>query len=121
MLIPDNAELVARINAFVAHVDAIVVKHWEDMKFTFSPPPKHQIEYLSGKWGRINVLREDGTVDHVYGFICLQDGQTKALGTLKAGGIHKAATFKAPAKHSRGSVFAADFNNCATPHGIVYL
>lgn len=61
------------------------------------------------------------TVSSVYTFVCLKDGQTKALGNLKAGDIHKAAGWKAPAKHARGSVFQDDFGKCLTAHGIVYL
>ena len=125
MLIPDNALLVERINAFCKHADQVTAQHWQQQNYTFSPPPTHEPEYLSAKWCRVNVIEhthEGGRrVGSVYGFVCLQDGHTKALGTLKTGDIHKAATFKAPAKHSRGSVFVDGFNNCATPHGIVYL
>lgn len=87
-------------------------------------PPRHQAQYISEKWCRIVTLEEyNGKWEErsVYAFIALQDNQTKALGSVKAGDIHKAATYKAPAKIARGSVFAADFGKCATPFGIVYM
>ena len=111
-------ELKDRIEAFVKHADEVTSEYWKRQGFTFSGPPTHRADYLSAKWCRILTV-ENGVGRSA--FVCLQDGFTKALGTLKAGDIHKAATFKAPAKHARGSVFQEGFNNCATPHGIVYL
>lgn len=125
MLIPDNAKLVAGINAFVKHVDELLANYWKANNFTFADAPTHKAEYLSDKWCRINVIEHrDGNsrVRSVYCFICLKDNDTKALGVVKEGDIHKAAGFKAPAKHGRGNVFdETTFATCATPHGIVYL
>ena len=117
MQLPEN--LTQRIDAFTIHVKELVNKYWQDHGW-ITIPPSYQAEFLSAKWCRINVV-ENGKVSSVYCFVCLQDGYTKSLGSLKMGDIHKAATFKAPAKHSRGSVFAEDFNKCANPFGIVYL
>lgn len=113
-----------RIDAFVKRADEVTAAHWQAMNYTFSPPPTHRADYISDKWVRVVVVEERNGKpcdSSVYCFICLQDGQTKALGILKAGDIHKAAGWKAPAKHARGSVFQADFGNCLTAHGIVYL
>ena len=73
---------------------------------------------------RVVTIEDRGgkpTVGSVYAFIALQDNTTKVLGRVNAGGIHKPAGFKAPAKHERGNVFADDFRKCLTPWGIVYL
>lgn len=108
-----------KIAAFVKRADEMTAEYWHQQGFTFSPPPKHRADYISDKW--VRVVEERSGNSSVYAFICLKDGQTKALGMLKAGDIHKAATFKAPAKHARGNVFQDDFGKCMTPHGIVYL
>jgi hypothetical protein len=113
-----------RISALCQRADEISARYFEHQGFTYAKPDKHKPDYLSPKWCRIMVLEErNGTYTEtsVYCFVCLQDGQTKALGVVKAGDIHKTATAKAPAKHARGSVFQEDFGNCLTPHGIVYL
>jgi hypothetical protein len=85
----------------------------------------HRADFISDKWVRVVVIerQHDGgqRVSSVYAFIALQDGETKALGKIKAGDIHKPATFKAPAKHARGSVFDANFRTCLNEHGPVYL
>jgi hypothetical protein len=109
-----------RINDFVKHADHVTAVYWTDQHFTHAPSPTHQADFISTKWARI-VTVENGHPSSVYAFIALQDNETKALGKVKAGDIHKAATFKAPAKHARGNVFDPNFNNCLTPHGIVYL
>jgi len=113
-----------RIDAFVTRADEVTAEHWKQMGYTYSAPPTHRADFISDKWARVVVLEErNGKREptSVYCFICLQDGFTKTLGALKAGDIHKAAGFKAPAKHARGSVFSDDFGKCLTAHGIVYL
>jgi hypothetical protein len=124
-LVSANTELNARIEAFVKAADQTTIDEWKERGYTFAPPPTHRADYISDKWVRVVTMevQNDGTkkVQSVYAFIVLKDGQTKALGTLKAGDIHKPAGFKAPAKHSRGSVFQEDFGKCLTPYGIKYL
>ncbi len=119
-LVSANPVLNERIDAFVKHADKVTADYWARSGYTHSPAPTHRADYTSDRWVRVVVL-ERGQVGSVYAFIALQDGQTKALGNIKAGDIHKAASFKAPAKRARGSVFAEDFNKCATEFGIVYL
>ena len=113
-----------RIEAFVKHADDVVKAHWEQQGFTFSPPPTHEADF-STKWAKIVTVEHThegkATRTSVYAFVALQDSQTKGLGIVKTGDIHKAATWNSPAKHARGSVFSENFNGCATPHGIVYL
>lgn len=117
-------DLKERIDALVNKADELSADYYKRSNFTFAPPPKHRADYTSDKWARIVVMEErNGVVQvtSVYCFVCLKDGFTKALGAVKAGDIHKAATFKAPAKHARGSVFQDNLGNSLTEHGAVYL
>lgn len=119
-----NADLHDRINLFVQKADEVVAQYWKRMGYTHSNPPKHRADFISDKWCRVVTLdeRNGKYVDSsVHSFVCLKDGFTKALGTLKRGDIHKAAGFKAPAKHARGSVLNDDMEKALTPFGVVYL
>jgi len=109
-----------RIELLVETADKVAAVHWLRSGYMHSAPPTHRADYISPKWCRI-VTVENGKDSSVYAFVCLQDGATKALGKLKAGDIHKAASFKVAAKHARGNVFADDFAKCLTEYGIVYL
>lgn len=109
-----------QILAFVQAANELSLKYWQGNNYTHSPAPTHRADFISDKWVRV-VTVDNGRDSSVYAFICLKDGETKGLGKLKAGDIHKAATFKAPAKHARGNVFDANFANCLTPFGPVYL
>jgi hypothetical protein len=98
-----TATLAPRIAEFVAKADEISAKYWEQQGYTHSPPPKHRADMLSEKWCRVVTVEDRNGVptdSSVFAFICLQDGFTKALGKLKAGDVHKAARFKAPAATS---------------------
>lgn len=123
-LVSPNADLNTAIANFVTAADEVTAEYWTKQGFTFSAPPRHRADFLSDKWVRVVTLEErkgEWVVASVYAFIALVDNTTKALGNVKAGDIHKAATFKAPAKHARGNVFAPNFRECLTSHGIVYL
>lgn len=124
-LVSANTDLNAKIAEFVKAADEVSAVYWEKAGYTFSKPPTHRADFNSDKWVKVLTIenQNDGTsrVSSVYAFIVLQDGQTKTLGTLKAGDIHKPASFKAPAKHARGNVFDDDFRKAITPNGIVYL
>ncbi len=116
--------LQERISLLVEKADEVTAKYWEASGYTHASPPKHRADYISDKWCRLVTMEErNGKMEDtsVYAWVCLQDGFTKALGNLKAGDIHKAASFKAPAKHARGNVFNELFPNCLTPWGIIYL
>lgn len=72
--------------------------------------------YLSDKWCRITRS------DSAYAFIALDNFETKGLGNVTRGSIHKPASFKAPAKYARGSVFEQDNGiNCCGEYGVSYL
>ncbi len=119
-----DTQLEEKINEFLKVADEMSAEHYKKSGFTFAPPPTYVAE-VSSKWAKIITMKHhhDGTshTDGVYGFICLQDYSTKTLGNLKRGDIHRAASYKAPAKHARGNVFDANFKDCLTPYGIVYL
>ena len=73
---------------------------------------------LSLKPGRkfIKVVHDNS----VWGFVAKVDGTHKGLPMLK-GDILKAAGWRAPAKHSRGSIFDAEMHNSFSWTGPNYL
>ena len=74
------------------------------------------------KFLRIATVDRNGHHRSVYCFIALTDGNTKSMGSYSKGDIMKPATWKSPAKHARGSVFADDFGlSCVGPYGVDYL
>jgi len=112
-------DLKTRIAAFVVHVNTLIDENTKKHYPNLSSDVVEAV-YLSDKWCRI-TKRSSGVGESVYCFIALTDFANKTLGQVKAGDIHRPATWKAPAKHSRGSVFQEDFNNCANPYGVAYL
>lgn len=113
-----------RIDAFVKRADEVTAEYWEKAKLTYAKAPVHEVEY-GPKWAKVYTMREHEGKRHerssIYAFIALVDMQTRTLGTVKAGDIHKPASYKLPAKHKRGSVLENDFGACFAPHGIRYL
>ena len=118
-MICNNSTLVERISAFVEYCNKMSADHCQSSGYRLSAPT-YRADYLSKKWCRVNKV-ENGNSTCVYAFICLCDGETKNLGKLVEGSIHKPASYSSPARHSRGSVYSDDFGNCAGPYGIVYL
>jgi hypothetical protein len=112
-------DIKQQIALFCAEADKRSVDYFHMMNYTFIQPPTHQAEFISDKWARIVTVDSQRSA---YAFVALQDGQTKTLGVIKAGDIHKPATWKAPAKHKRGNVFLPDFGSPFTATGhIAYL
>jgi hypothetical protein len=64
--------------------------------------PKNKDMVLSLVAGRkfIKVVNENS----VWGFVAKKDGEHKGL-PMKAGDVLKAASWRAPAKHTRGNIF----------------
>ena len=100
------AQLREEIEQFVSRVQEMINEHYTESFPNLTAPT------ILVKFGRkyAKVITE-GSQASVYGFV---DAHT--------GDIYKAATWKAPAKHIRGSIFADDggMSSC-TPYGIVYL
>ena len=73
---------------------------------------------LSLKPGRKFIKVVEGT--RVWGFVAKVDGTHKGVPMLK-GDILKAATWRAPAKHSRGSIFDKEMHKSFSWTGPNYL
>lgn len=105
--------LKQRIDMFIKHAESVQDKHWEDNSFSWPKPPFSLV--FGSRWCKI--VRDNAA----YGFIALKTFSNKTVGNVKAGDIHRSASWKIPAKTARGSVFTDAFNDCATPYGIKYL
>jgi hypothetical protein len=108
-----------RVDAFVKHVEQVFINEHNARGYKF-PHPTIKTE-IRAKW--IVLIRNyNQNNDGVYAFIAREDfNNNKTLGPVKKGDIHRPASFKAAAKHARGSIFTNDFGNCAGPYGISYL
>ena len=102
--------------SFDEAMDTLLVKIQEDYsKLGYT----HQkVLDLSLKPGRKFIKVVEGT--RVWGFVAKVDGTHKGLPMLK-GDILKAATWHAPAKHSRGSIFDTKMHNSFSWTGPNYL
>jgi hypothetical protein len=116
-----NALLQNQIELFADHIRNLFAKNHKVNKFV-NPPDLVEVEY-SGKWAKIwRVIPNNPTIKNIYAFVALEDFDTnKALGFVREGDIHKPASYKAPAKTSRGSVYHVTFNDCCGPWGVKYL
>ena len=79
---------------------------------------------ILGKFARIMRVRIDSETSQrlggsAYGFVALADNETKTLGRFKTGDVFMAASYKAPARHVRGTIFGD--TSCVGPYGIAYL
>ena len=105
------AQLKEEIEEFASRVQEMINEHYAESFPNLTAPT------ILVKFGRkyAKVIKEGadtmGGQQSVYGFV---DAHT--------GDIYKAATWAAPAKHIRGSIFADDGGMSAcTPNGIRYL
>ena len=115
-----------RIENFMQLVNQNMHNHYRtNYAATYARTPEdHQyvVADTGRKFLRIASTDPDGNMRSVYCFIALVDGNTKSMGSYSVGDILKPANWKAPAKHSRGSVFADDFGlSCVGPYGVDYL
>lgn len=84
----------------------------------FPTLPREKIIAMRGsRFIRLVRTNDEDTRRSAQGFVALADGETKFLGRYKQGDIFMAASWKAPAKHARGSIFADDPLSCVTPQG----
>jgi len=99
-------------------MDTLLVKIQEDYDKWGSRSGINKKMDLSLKPGRkfIKVVHNNS----VWGFIAKVDGVHKGLPMLK-GDILKAATWRAPAKHSRGSIFDSEMHKSFSWTGPNYL
>lgn len=104
----------------VRFVNEVKDSHYDKMGYQIGRE-KVVCERLSKKWVKLIVQDGDGKDRSVYCFVALSDFETKGLGQVKVGDIHKAATWSAPAKHARGNVFNRESWSCCGPYGVAYL
>jgi hypothetical protein len=124
--IMNNQDINERIENFMQLVNQNMHNHYRNnFPSTYSETSEdHQyvVADTGRKFLRIASTDRDGNFRSVYCFIALVDGNTKSMGSYSVGDILKPATWKAPAKHPRGSVFADDFGlSCVGPYGVDYL
>jgi hypothetical protein len=101
-----SRDIHARISLFVSKVQGCFNDEFAEL-YSSLTPPSIEVEYMQ-KYARVftreNSEGRNGSRSVVC-FIALKDINTKAI-TAKAGDILKAAGWKAPTKHPRGSVFS---------------
>jgi hypothetical protein len=108
---------IEAVNRIFAEANAKASEHMRD----YNKPLEIRNGRVSGDWLVLDH-RYSGAGCSVYAFIRLTDGENKTLGVMKAGDIHRPASYKIPAKHARASVFNADFGaSCAGLYGVAYL
>ena len=103
--------------SFDEAMDNLLVKIEEDYQ-NWGRSGGHRTLDLSLKPGRKFIKVVEGT--RVWGFVAKVDGVHKGLPMLK-GDILKAATWRAPAKHSRGSIFDSEMHKSFSWTGPNYL
>lgn len=107
---------IAAVNAIFADANANASEHMRD----YHKPLAIRNGRVTGDWLVLDHV--SGGSRSVYAFVRLTDGENKTLGKLKAGDIHRPASYKIPAKHARASVFDADFGaSCAGVYGVAYM
>jgi len=107
---------IAAVNRIFAEANAAASEHMRD----YHKPLEIRNGRVTGDWLVLDHL--SGGSRSVYAFVRLTNGENKTLGVLRAGDIHRPASYKIPAKHARASVFDADFGaSCAGLYGIAYL
>ena len=104
--------------SFDEAMDTLLVKIQEDYNKWGSRSGINKKMNLSLKPGRkfIKVVHDNS----VWGFVAKVDGIHKGLPMLK-GDILKAAGWRTPAKHSRGSIFDSEMNKSFSWTGPNYL
>ena len=103
--------------SFDKAMDSLLVKIQEAYT-NWGNYPKDKKLNLYLKPGRKFIKVVEGT--RVWGFVSLVDGEHKGA-PIKVGDIMKAATWRAAAKHSRGSIFDAEMHKSFSWTGPNYL
>ena len=102
-----NAEIAQRVVEFAAVVQTEINKEYAK-KYSMLTPPTVRIDEGSKNFKVVLI----GSQTSVHCFVSKTDGK-----------IYKAATWKAPAKHARGSIFDANFGwgTAVNVYGGTYL
>ena len=113
MITKTSPEFVSWLNACQAMIDAYMAKNFPTLG-----TEKLEIEEGS-KFIRVVSTRNQRSV---WAFVAKSSFTTKTFGTVNAGEIYKPATYKAPAKHSRGSILdSSNGMSRMTVYGPEYL
>ncbi len=100
-------EFGVALKLFITGCEAIIDAYWKRMNFTHGPPPTLSLE---PGLRYIRVVQTSAGSRSVYAFIDKTNGD-----------ILKGASWKAPAKHARGSIFDENPLKMMGPHGPAYL
>ena len=112
--------------SFVAGVAALREAYRVESGYSHVTAYGAEFEIAKGaKFARVlsTETRRDGSKGtQLHCFVVLEDNTTRTLGELKKGDIMKPASWKAPAKHARGNIFAPDNGlGCVNHYGPEYL
>jgi hypothetical protein len=120
------------ILAFMASIQAAKNKDFDE-KFSSLEKPLYvcdrgskflAIDVISHP-SKVGMLDANGRPEYtgrsVFCFIAATDSESKSLGKVKRGDILKAAGYKAPAKHVRGSILSADPTSGVGLYGANYI
>jgi hypothetical protein len=102
----NNKPYAVNLWGFVAKVQALLVEHYK--QYQHVKPPTITCE-PGRRYIRVVQNNSNGT-RYVYCFIDITNGD-----------VLKAASWKAPAKHARGNIFAPNAMDAVTAYGAVYL
>lgn len=91
----------SKLNSWLEQWQAKINAQYETQYANLTPPTLEQER--GSKF--IRIVKREPHGGSASAFVALADGQTKALGTYKAGDIFKPAGYKGPAKHARGNIF----------------
>jgi len=95
-----SPEFDSALDAWLARCQKVVADHYTS-NYPILSIPTLSIERGS-KFARI--VTDNGTQRSSWAFIALCDSETKGLGVVKQGDIHRCASWKIPSKHSRGNI-----------------
>lgn len=98
--------ITAQIETFRAALENMLLEH-RNARFPTLPAPS--VEISTGK-RFARIITKDGSSTSAYGFIDLTNGD-----------LLKAASWKAPAMHARGNIFAENMLSGCGPYGMAYL
>ena len=106
-----STKIALQLREFVLTVEGKIREHYRTL-YTRSNPPTISLSVKEGGRFYKVVETENGTSDRVYCFV-----------EKSTGDIYKAATYKAPAKHVRGSIFDENcgWRTAVNEYGAVYL
>lgn len=112
-----DAEIRAAVERYVATLQELTNREYAK-QFSNLTPPTIKVQF-GVKYAKVVKVESNGG-GSVHSFVALEGIDTKAI-TAKAGDILKAASWKAPAPHARGSVFNSNPLEGVDKYGANYL